>query len=137
MQLISNLNSLDFLLEKYFTKGTLTNNYILSEAYKRYIDKEDLFQYINEKNAYLLVKKNGFHRLYYFINDTKAPFLMPSDGALVLEIIYRGQRRFPDQEVSFWEKSGFRRHLTRDCYFLNRKNKPEPLFNSKGNTIEN
>lgn len=118
MQQINSLFRLDELFKQFFLKQTLTNNYILVQDYKQYIEEERLWFASEGGNAYFFLKKDGFFRLYYFLNEEGKSYSVPISLPIVLEILFRGNRKYPEQQVSFWESSSFKKHLRRDCYFL-------------------
>ena len=117
LYVVNNINFLEKIIEEYSFKDTLTNNYILFQDLKNYIEKKNLFYKEDNSNLYLFIKKQGFYRLYYLINniETQNDF---SELKIVLEIIYRGNKNLPIEHINFWKKNGFRSHITRDCYFL-------------------
>jgi len=114
MQSIVNIKTLDGLIRQYYKKNTTTNNYLLLDAYAAYVNEEKLFFTKTDSNLYLLVDKTGFYRLYYYINSYHEPFNINIEKPVVMEIIYRGKDNRPDRIISFWEKYGFKQHLTRD-----------------------
>jgi ribosomal protein S18 acetylase RimI-like enzyme len=118
MILVEKTELLDEVFEKYFQKGTWSNNYILKDEYFEHIENQKLFYIQDDQNSYFLIKKNSFYRLYYFINEPNTFFSALTDLPVVLEILYRGEKHFPSNQSDFWIQSGFKSHLTRDCYFL-------------------
>ncbi len=114
MKAIESIHQLNLILEKYFIKGTLTNNYLLSSAYESYIDQGNLYVLEVEENAGLFVKNAMFYRLYFFINNTLVPFPLNLDLPVVMELIYRGENNAPEEMRSYWKTNGFNDHLTRD-----------------------
>jgi GNAT superfamily N-acetyltransferase len=114
MRLIEDIKALDTIIDQYHSKGTATNNYLLPSTYKEYLDARKLFILEEDANAFLLVQKEGFYRLYYYLNDFGKPIQTVFDLPCVMEIIYRGEKRKPINEIEYWEKSGFKQHLTRD-----------------------
>jgi GNAT superfamily N-acetyltransferase len=78
-----------------------------------------LFYSVQGQNIYFYLQKNGFYRLYYFINQPELLYTtIASHTPIVLEILYRGEKHFPKAHLDFWLQSGFELHLSRDCYFL-------------------
>ena len=118
MERIDSLSRLDELFKQFFLKQTLTNNYILAEDYKQYISEERLWFISESDNAFFFLEKEGFFRLYYFLNKEESTHAFPVSSPVVLEILFRGHKKYPDQQVAFWQASGFKKHLRRDCYFL-------------------
>lgn len=115
---IHSLSRLDELFKQFFQKQTLTNNYILIQDYEQYIREERLWFASDADNAYFFLKKDGFFRLYYFLNQESNIYELPLSIPVVLEILFRGDKRYPEREVEFWQKSTFKKHLRRDCYLL-------------------
>ncbi len=132
---ISRVQELSFLEEKfnlYFLKDTLTNNYILAKDYQHYIDEGKLWFAKQGSNFYLFLQKEDFFRLYYMVNDTNSKEELDFKENIVLEILYRGEKNFPQKHIDFFYKNGFVNHLTRDCYFL-KAEKVNNLIDNKGN----
>jgi ribosomal protein S18 acetylase RimI-like enzyme len=118
MERIDSLPRLDELFKQFFRKETLTNNYILVQDYEQYIEEERLWFASEGDNTFFFLKKDGFFRLYYFLNDEDNLYTVPISIPVVLEILFRGNKRYPEREVGFWKNTGFEKHLRRDCYFL-------------------
>jgi len=132
---VNNIITLDKIIVEHTFKGTLTNNYLLSKDYTKYIDERKLWFWKANSNLYLFVKKKGFYRLYYLINnfDVQEDF---SNLQIVLEIIYRGKNKMPLEHIKYWKKNSFKIHLTRDCYFFKAAS-VLPIYNQiEGVTIE-
>jgi GNAT superfamily N-acetyltransferase len=103
------------IVDRYGVKGCKSNDYIQREAADLIIH-DALYEYCGEKNAFLMVKKNGFWRVYYYINDPEEKLIYEGDE-LVTEIIFRGNLGEPTKEVNYLESCGFKRNLVRDQYF--------------------
>ncbi len=114
MQLVKDLASLDKLINQFSVKGTYSNNYLLTSAYEEYIKDSRLHLIAGSSNAGLLVEKEGFYRLYYYLNDFDEVMTALPAEPVVLEMIYRGEAKRPVAETAYWEKCGFRQHLVRD-----------------------
>lgn len=135
LKVLKSQDELDKIIEYNSFKNTLTNNYMLSHNFRHHIDRKEIFYWNENSNLYLFVKKQGFYRLYYLINnvEVKNDF---SEINIVLEIIYRGKNKIPLEHIKYWKKNGFTSHLTRDCYFLNAAS-ISPIHNKvEGVTIE-
>ena len=102
------------LVEQYNRKGCITNDYLQNEA-ADLIVHDSLFAVYGEDNVALLVQKDGFQRLYYYINNHDEKLEFPR-GEYVTEILFRGENA-PEAEVQWLEKMGFRKNLIRDQYF--------------------
>jgi ribosomal protein S18 acetylase RimI-like enzyme len=118
MHLVENVSLVNDLVEKYFKKDTWSNNYMLQYEYVNHIQRKKLFYLQQDKNVYFFLDRDGFYRLYYFINEPEKYFTSLEKVPIVLEFLYRGEKYFPKTQQEFWFKSGFKSHLTRDCYFL-------------------
>lgn len=102
------------LVERYNRRGRITNDYLQNEAADLIIH-DRLFALCGQDNALLLVQKEGFCRVYYYINNTEELFAMP-ERELVTEILFRGENA-PEAEVRWLEDLGFKKNLIRDQYF--------------------
>jgi len=69
MDRIESIGTLDEIMQEYFFKSTITNNYVLSDTYCKSIDEQKLFYIATDCNACILVEKSDFYKLYYFINN--------------------------------------------------------------------
>jgi GNAT superfamily N-acetyltransferase len=103
------------ITERFGGRGCMTNDYIQREA-ADLIVHDSLFECCGEKNAFLLVKKDGFWRVYYYLNDLDEKLILDGEE-LVTEIIFRGNIGEPTDQVSYMESCGFKRNLIRDQYF--------------------
>lgn len=102
------------IVERYGQKGCASNDYIQREA-ADIIIHDNLYECCGDKNAFLLVKKDGFWRVYYYLNDFDE--VLSLDGeVLETEILFRGGHGEPADVVAYLEKCGFKRHLVRDQY---------------------
>jgi ribosomal protein S18 acetylase RimI-like enzyme len=114
MNLIPDIESLNKLIQHYFVKNTITNNYVMPDAYNQYIADSKLFYVSTDANLALLVAKNDFFQLYYYINNQDELLQLDIGHAVTMEILYRGESQYPLQIMSYWGKCGFKKHLTRD-----------------------
>lgn len=103
------------IVDRYGQKGCASNDYIQREAADLIIH-DLLYEYCGEKNAYVLVKKDGFWRVYYYLNDFDEKLSIEGEE-LVTEILFRGNAGEPENKVSYLESCGFKRNLVRDQYF--------------------
>lgn len=102
------------IVGRYGQKGCVSNDYIQRAAADMIIC-DALFECCGRENAFLLVKKDGFWRVYYYLNDFNEVFSFNGD-VLETEILFRGSHGEPVGVVAYLEKCGFKRHLVRDQY---------------------
>ena len=122
MQLINSHQQLEDLLEEFSASFKWSNNYMLLEELKVYLQAEKLFLLQKSKQSLvLLVKRDSFYRLYYQTNLLEDIQSFAVDQAVVQELIYRGPKFYPQEEVEAWGQQGFEVHMGRDNYFLNSK----------------
>ena len=114
MNLIKDIESLNDLIQKHFVKNTLTNNYVLADSYLKYIGENKLYSVSTTANVCILVEKPDFYQLYYYINNQEELFSLDVDKPITMEILYRGEANRPFETFTYWEKCGFKQHLTRD-----------------------
>ncbi len=100
------------IVEKYGQKGCWSNDYIQTES-NALIEKECLYECCDRENAFLFVKKDGFLRVYYYVNDP-SEIAVFEDGEYVTEILFRGLQGEPIEQIEYLQQCGFQRHLTRD-----------------------
>ena len=115
------------LVDRYNRKGRLTNDYLHNEV-SNLIVQDRLYALCGEDNALLMVQKDGFKRLYYYINSVEENLFLP-DGEYVTEILFRGETT-PEFEVNWLEKLGLTKNLIRDQYFAKYASLTPPLLNS-------
>lgn len=115
MVTLTDLKQYHDIVERYGLKGCFTNDYLQARA-EGLIAHGLLLAERTDKNAYLLESKDGFYRLYYYLNDLEADDKPQFPGDVVTEILYRGSARYPYAEVAFLERKGFEPNLVRDQY---------------------
>ena len=121
------------LVECYNRKGRFTNDYLQNEAADLIINNQ-LYSICGQDNALLLVQKDGFSRVYYYINNIEELLELP-ESELVTEILFRGENA-PEAEVKWLESMGFKKNLVRDQYFAKYSSLTQPILN-EGVKIEN
>lgn len=114
MKKIDNFKAYQELVARYGVRGCASNDYIQGEAADLIIH-DLLYAVCGERNAYLFVKKDGFYRVYYYINDFEE-LTDFGDEEVVTEILFRGSIGEPVQQVEYLERCGFKRNLVRDQY---------------------
>lgn len=114
MEYIKTGVQLEELVKRYFVKTTLTNNYIMLEDYKHYIEAGRLAFISGTNNLVLLLEKKGFCQLYYYLNDLGESVSLPKEKSIVMEILYRGESNKPYPVIEYWEQNSFVKHLCRD-----------------------
>jgi GNAT superfamily N-acetyltransferase len=118
MKLLEDISFLDGVFEQFIEQNTLTNNYMLKDEYLKHIENRNIYFDIDERNIFFYLKKSRFYRLYYFINESGKPYSFDYQIPIILEILYRGAQSFPKIHHDYWLQSGFKTHISRDCYFL-------------------
>ena len=122
MQLINNNQELEDLLEASSASFKWSNNYMLLDELQVYRQSGKLFLLQKSKDSLvLLVQRDSFYRLYYQTNLLEDIKAIELKQAVVQELIYRGPKLYPQEEVEAWSKRGFEVHMGRDNYFLNSK----------------
>ena len=102
------------IVDFYKQRGCASNDYIQREA-AYLIAHDSLYEYCGNRNVFLLVKKDGFWRVYFYLNDFDE--ILSLDGeVLETEILFRDSLGLPADVVAYLERCGFRRHLLRDQY---------------------
>lgn len=114
MELIPDIGTLNNLIQEYLIKNTVTNSYVMADAYTSHITERRLFYFATGHNACILLERSDYYQLYYFINDKDELTVPDTDCPVMMEILYRGESQRPGEIIAYWEKAGFRQHLTRD-----------------------
>lgn len=103
------------LIEKYSQNKLFSNDYIQNEA-KEYISQNNLFECHTDNNLFLFVKKDTGMRIYYYLRNLEEIIDFSIMNNLVVEIIYRGEKFYPQEEIDYFCKCGFSINLIRDQY---------------------
>lgn len=128
---ITNITQVENIRDKYFIKNCLTNNYLMLDEYENLIMEERIYAICAQKNSCYLVKKDKCFRVYYYINDVAEAIELDSSDDFVLEILFRGEKNYPANEIAYWESCGFKTHLIRNQYeapFRDLQMETEDLF---------
>lgn len=125
---IEDISHYQRICNQYGLRGCVSNDYIQQDA-ARLIEQGLLYEVCGEKNAFLLVRKEGFWRVYYYLNDFNERLVVDKEE-LVTEILYRGAQGEPGEQVCFLENCGFKRNLTRDLFFAKYSNISNPAVSS-------
>ena len=102
------------IVKQYGGKECMSNDYIQWEV-EDLVVHNALYECCGEKNAFILVKKDEFWRLYYYLNDPSE--ILYLDEEMVTEILFRGSKGEPSNIVDYLEQCGFVRNIVRDQYF--------------------
>lgn len=107
---VEKFNRLDELeiLKNY--EGSITNDYMNTSLYEDNIAR--LYYIKGEANFYVLIKREGYYKLYYYINDINEKF--DAQGTFVSEIVSKEM----DETL---ENMGFELYKTRVRLRLNHK----------------
>jgi ribosomal protein S18 acetylase RimI-like enzyme len=111
---IEDTGALNDIIREHFIRKTVTNNYVLADAYSRHIAEGNLYSITENGNAFILLKREDHYRMFYYLNNLENPGIFDCNLPVVMEILYRGEAQVPEEIFSYWKKRGFRRHLTRD-----------------------
>ena len=84
---INTLTRYQEIVDRYGITGCKSNDYIQREV-ADLINHNALFEYCGKQNAFLLVKKDGFWRVYFYLNNLEE--ILTLDGEeMVTEILFR------------------------------------------------
>lgn len=114
LQPIKDILKLNELIDKFFVSKTLTNCYLSNDYFSGQIEKNNLTFINTESNLFLLIRKDGFYQLYYYINCLDEKVSLTMDYPVSMEILYRGEKNKPNQIFDYWTLNGFKNHLKRD-----------------------
>lgn len=132
MEKIDNYIQYQEIIDRYNRKGCVSNDYMQHEAVDLIIH-DKLYVVIGDNNAYFLVQKDKCMRVYYYINDFSEDISFEK-GEYVVEILYRGNKGLPQDEIYYLEKIGFQKNLIRDQYFA--KNTDLRITIQKSDTVK-
>lgn len=114
MKIVEKPEDLSGLLKDFSDSKTITNNYLLWDAYQEFILNRQLFFLKTKSNLCFFVQKSDFFRLYYHINNADEKFDFECDKPVTMEIIYRGEKNKPLPVIEYWENNGFKQHIVRE-----------------------
>ncbi len=103
------------LTDAYRINKIFSNDYIQNEV-SELISKGLLFEHRTESNLFLFVKRDFGMRMYYYIGNLEEVVDFSSIDNLVIEILYRGEKFYPQEEINYFCRSGFSVNLIRDQY---------------------
>lgn len=103
------------LVDTYSCGKLFSNDYIHNEA-KELIAQEVLFEYHTNNNLFIFVRKDAGLRMYYYLCDLDEITDFTSLSNIVVEIIYRGDKFYPNKEIDYLCRCGFSVNLIRDQY---------------------
>ena len=115
LRLINSTEEYSALTEVYSAQKLYCNDYIQSSV-EELIKANSLYEVHTEGNLYLFVKKAIGYRLYYYISDTSEVVNFTDINNIVVEILYRGEKYYPQGEIDYLTKCGFEINLIRDQY---------------------
>ena len=96
---ITDISQVENIRDRYFIRNCLTNNYLMLDEYENLIREDRLYAICTQQNSCFLVKKDKCFRVYYYINDTAEQMLFDIFDDFVLEILYRGEKYYPVNEI--------------------------------------
>ena len=120
---VSSIEQYSQLVERFSRKGKITNDYLHNDVAGLILNNR-LYTVCGQSNVLLFVQKEGFYRLYYYINDLKERLILPSDS-LVTEIVFRDEN-LREEELHWLEDLGFHKNIIRDQYFARYSSLTEP-----------
>lgn len=102
------------IVGQYARKGCFSNDYLQNEAADLVLNGS-LYEMCGKENAFLLVNKGHFFRLYYYLNNLQEKLIL-KDMITTTEILFRSALGEPGDQIAYLEECGFHRHLIRDQY---------------------
>lgn len=113
MKLLTDISEYYGIIDRYDLGDVLSNDYLQHTAADM-IMSERLYADCYDHNAFLFVKEEVGMRVYYYINDIGEKADFSTYRNLVTEIIFRGD--WPEEEIEYLSRCGFRMNLIRDQY---------------------
>ena len=92
-----------------------SNDYIQTEAIDLILH-DKLYEAHTSSNLFLFVKNEVGYRLYYYIAETCEIADFSNFSNILVEILYRGEKFYPSEEIDYLCKCGFKVNLIRDQY---------------------
>ena len=137
---ISTLTDYQELLSNYAPIKIYSNDYIQTEV-PVLISKNRLFECHTSNNLFLFVKKEIGYRAYYYIGNLEEVLDFSTIDNLVVEILYRGIKFYPQKEIDYFSKCGFTINLIRDQYCavykdLTKGKSVEGIFVEEANSLD-
>lgn len=114
INLIRTREEYDALVSQYSQKKLFSNDYIQSEV-GRLTLSERLYECHTDSNLFLFVKRQTGFRLYYYIGDLSETMDIEA-CEVVTEILFRGEKQYPIEEIEYLIRCGLSMNLVRDQY---------------------
>ena len=115
---VGSMAELEAIISAYSKKGTATNNYVLAAGFEGLIQAGAVYAVEGQHNLILLVDRNISYQVYFYVNDFKEAVGIASEKPLMMEMVYRGSGQRPESLIDYWQRNGFKTHLTRDNLIL-------------------
>lgn len=113
MKKIEGLDELNSLLNDFMKKGVISNNFIMQDKYKAYINSGILYYQRTEAILVLFLDCKNCWRVYYHIKDTESDIQLPDDKPLVMELVYRNENDSLIKQIDYWTSKGFSPYINR------------------------
>jgi len=113
MQKITDFAQLQRLVKPWLKKGIATNNYMLLDAYKRFLHAGTLYYAEAGHGLLLLVDRGNHFRLYYYLASCRDAFPLPRNKPSALEIAFAAGDKNVKEIIAYWGRMGFQAYLPR------------------------
>ena len=108
------MEELSPLVTAQLCRGVRTNNAMTTEDYRREIGAGTLYVHLLEAGLLLLRRRPGHWRMSYYLGPGAAPFSLPAEGVVAVELPFRPKDAPMEGELlSLFQASGFRERMRR------------------------
>jgi len=113
MEQINNAARFNELLKPHLKRGVRTNNFMLPQAYFELIADNRLFLLPTDAGLFLLVRMDGYYRLFYHFFEGALPLKIAADLPVVVELPYNDRTDTVAEQLEFLQKCGLQRQVSR------------------------
>lgn len=113
MKKVESLDEINRWIASFMKKGVLSNNYIMSDKYRSWIESGSLYYSLWEGALIFFLDCGSYRRVYYHIKDGGVPIELPEDKPLAMELVYRSGSSSSGNSLDFWKTKGFKPYIYR------------------------
>ena len=123
---INTYKEYECLLAQYSLQSLFSNDYMQAEV-ASLIVHDALYEYHTPLNIFFFVRRDRGMRVYYYLGNLEEVVDFSSCQDIMIEILYRGPKSYPQIEIDYFQKCGFRINLVRDLYCGMYKDLSKPI----------
>lgn len=123
---INTYKEYESLLAQYSLHSLFSNDYMQAEV-ASLIAHDALYEYHTSLNLFFIVRRDQGMRVYYYLGNLDEVVDFSDCQDIMMEILYRGPKSYPQIEIDYFQKCGFKINLVRDLYCGMYKDLSKPI----------